>query len=139
MYTDPLDSINIQLMARRCPPGSYCPTPQEQLACQAGTYCVGGSLEPFSCNLGSLVQQDALADVPQPKQTLLEQLYEKGEPLGGNFCPEQAVTPAGMCAPLPQFFCTVLLGSACTAACAIAAPCWQHSPNALKESTMILV
>lgn len=98
-YTDPSASANTQLMARRCPPGSYCPSPSQQILCEAGTYCVGGSLEPFSCDLSGLLQQDALADVPQPKQTLIEQLYEKGDPLGGNFCPEQAVTPAGTCAP----------------------------------------
>lgn len=105
-YTDPIASASTQLMARQCPPGSYCPTPREQVMCEAGTYCVGGALEPFSCDLGGLIRQDALAEVPQPKQTLLEQLYQNGDPLGGNFCPEQAITPAGMCAPSGTLLCT---------------------------------
>lgn len=100
-YVDPEDTANEQLVLRRCPAGSYCPTPQEQYACEAGTYCVSGSLEPTSCDVGGALIVNALIDLPQPRQTLVEQLYEKGDPLGGNFCPEQAVSPAGTCV----FFC----------------------------------
>lgn len=97
-------------MERRCPPGSYCPSPREKVTCAAGTFCVAGSQEPFTCDFGGLILQNALAEVPQQQQTVIEQLYENGGPMAGNFCPEQSVSPTGMCVtaqpaatPAPRF------------------------------------
>eukprot|EP00892_Ulva_mutabilis_P003872 jgi/Ulvmu1/1857/UM012_0013.1 len=98
-YSGADSAANSQLAERRCPPGSYCPSPRERVTCVAGTYCVAGSLEPFSCDFGGLVMQNALAEVPQPQQTVIQQLYENGGPMAGNFCPEKSVSPTSMCAP----------------------------------------
>jgi hypothetical protein len=83
--------------ARRCPAGSYCPSPAQQIACAAGTYCVEASVEEYTCSFQDLVFQDALAVVPTKGLTVLELVYLSGAPLAGNYCPEGSETPTEKC------------------------------------------
>lgn len=79
--------------ARRCPAGSYCPSPAQQIPCAAGSFCVEASVEEYTCSFRELVYQDPLAVVPTKPQTVVERVYLSGAPLAGNYCPEGSQMP----------------------------------------------
>ena len=85
-------------LARQCDAGYACPTADVAERCPAGTYCVKGSTEQYSCNFADLVIQDALAMLPTKTPSVLERVYLSGDPLGGNYCPQGSETPLTMCA-----------------------------------------
>ncbi len=47
------------LAALDCPASSYCPTPAEEYVCPAGYYCQAGSLQPLTCNITDLLDDNA--------------------------------------------------------------------------------
>ena len=84
---------------RQCPAGQVCPNAATSEACPAGTYCVEGSSEVFTCNYTELFVKDALARIPADRPTVLERIYLRGDPLGGNHCPAGVDTPLTKYAP----------------------------------------
>lgn len=92
-----VNNVQAAAIARRCSPGHSCPSPDVEIECPAGTYCVEGSIEQYSCNFTQLIVQDALATIPVTVPTVLERVYLQGEPLGGNYCPAGSDTPVTQC------------------------------------------
>lgn len=84
-------------LARVCPAGSFCPDSASIEACPAGTYCIEGSSQQYTCNYSQLLLTDAYAQIPAESPTVVERIYLRGDPLGGNYCPAGADTPLTKC------------------------------------------
>ena len=70
-----------------CRPGFYCPSPELQLPCPPGSWCAQATVEPTTCEYPVLMTELpdlTISDVPL---TVVQRVYGKGDPLGGNICP----------------------------------------------------
>ena len=117
----------MQAVARACPAGSFCADSQSIQECPAGTYCIEGSSQQYSCNYSQLLMQDAYARIPAESPTVVERIYLRGDPLGGNFCPAGADTPLTTCAPCAFSCIHYLQRHLLTQSCCMRRPCtcWQ--------------
>ena len=73
------------MCARR--PGYYCPTPAAELPCPPGEWCTQAAVAPTTCEYPVLMARRPELTVPDEPLTIVQRVYAKGEPLGGNICP----------------------------------------------------
>ena len=114
--------------ARR--PGYYCPTPALELPCPPGEWCTQAAVAPTTCEYPALMARQPEKTVPDEPLTIVQRVYAKGEPLGGNICPPvRARTP---CATPPGSGSVggAGLGSSQHLACS---PRWGHDSDCKDE------
>ena len=101
--------VNCGACARR--PGYYCPTPALELPCPPGEWCMQAAVAPTTCEYPVLMAEQPEKTVPDEPLTIVQRVYAKGEPLGGNICPPvrarappettlKSPAPASLAAPL---------------------------------------
>lgn len=86
-----LQVTNSSGCARR--PGWFCPTPAAELPCPPGAWCTGGAVAPTTCEYPVLMAEQPDITVPDEPLTIVQRVYAKGEPLGGNICPPVRARP----------------------------------------------
>ena len=84
-------------------PGWFCPTPAVEVPCPPGAWCTQAAVAPTTCEYPVLMAEQPDRTVPDEPLTIVQRVYGKGEPLGGNICPPVlratlrcALDPAGV-------------------------------------------
>jgi ABC-type multidrug transport system ATPase subunit len=98
-----------------CPPGYFCPTPDEIKDCPVGYFCPPGSVQAYPCNDLDL----------NSKETVSQGIDAS---LKGNYCPGNAIEPWGLCpggsfCPNASIAITCPAGSYCPEQATAPLPC----------------
>ncbi|BDA44911.1 probable broad substrate specificity ATP-binding cassette transporter at N-terminal half [Coccomyxa sp. Obi] len=81
----------------RCRPSFYCPTPAVEIPCPPGAWCSQATVVPTTCEYPVLMKRFPDMTIPDEPLTVVQRVYAKGEPLGGNICPPMSTTPKTPC------------------------------------------
>ena len=80
-----------------CPKGRSCPTPSSNLPCPAGSFCVGRTVDPITCDYNWLLNNAPYTIIPSEGSSVIQRLRSGGDPLKGNICPVGSTSPSGIC------------------------------------------
>lgn len=90
-------------------PGYYCPTPAVEVPCPPGTWCSQATVAPTTCEYPVLMKRYQDMTIPDAPLTVVQRVYAKGEPLGGNICPPVSLSASFGSSPVDIVLCTALL------------------------------
>lgn len=80
-----------------CPAGKYCPKPSELKDCPVGHYCPAGTVDPLTCTVEDLLEENPMLIMPTKPTTIYESVYMRGTVLGGNHCAGNETSPQTPC------------------------------------------